>query len=320
MIEAANFQKAGRLMRAAALCLLTSASAHAQPSELESCSLQDGGRATVARVLDGETVQLDDRREVRLIGALAPRARDTDAEPGSWPAEQGAVAALSSLTIGKRVRLAYGGRRADRYGRALAHLFVDGDGGEIWVQGFMLEHGHARAYGLSESFTCGRELLAHEAEARRRRAGLWAIHAYRPLAAARPGPLMRARGRYALVHGRVRKAATTKSAIYLNFGLDWRSDFTVRVPVKATGLGKDLATFAGGLEGKRILVRGWIERRNGPMIDVLDASQIEILERGPEARTRDRVPDASAEDSASRRPEKERPPASIEKRTGDLDL
>ncbi len=319
MIESAiSFLKARHGARVAAtLCLLAGASAAlgAPPVSPETCTLEDGGRASVARVLDGETVQLDDRREVRLIGALAPRARDADAEVGTWPPEQAAVAVLSALTVGKRVRLAYGGRRADRYGRALAHLFVESDGGETWVQGHMLEHGHARAYGLDGSFACGAELLAHEAEGRRRRAGLWSANAYRALPAARPGLLMRARGRYALVHGRVRKVAITKSAIFLNFGLDWRSDFTARVPRK------DLAALVSGLEGKHVTVRGWIERRNGPMIDVLDASQIEVSERAPQTRDSSDAPESPEVSGGTQHPpDTKSPPASIEKRTGDLDL
>ena len=37
------------------------------------CTLSPGPTATVARILDGETLQLDDGQQVRLIGALAPR-------------------------------------------------------------------------------------------------------------------------------------------------------------------------------------------------------------------------------------------------------
>ena len=65
---------------------------------------------TVARVLDGETLTLDDGSVVRLIGALAPRARDAGDAPGAWPPESEAVKALSDLVLGKKVKLAFGGR------------------------------------------------------------------------------------------------------------------------------------------------------------------------------------------------------------------
>ena len=44
--------------------------------------LEAGPTRSVARVLDGETVALDDGTELRLIGALAPRAIDAAAESG----------------------------------------------------------------------------------------------------------------------------------------------------------------------------------------------------------------------------------------------
>ena len=47
--------------------------------------------------IDGETVALDDGRELRLIGALAPRAIDVGAEPGTWPLEIAAQAESRTL-------------------------------------------------------------------------------------------------------------------------------------------------------------------------------------------------------------------------------
>jgi micrococcal nuclease len=109
----------------------------------------------------------DDGKVVRLIGALAPRARDANASPGAWPPEIDTIKALSDLVLAKKIKLAFAGRRADRYGRALAQVFLEDCGCEEWVQGTLLANGYARAYGLPESFGCARELLAHEAEARR---------------------------------------------------------------------------------------------------------------------------------------------------------
>ena len=51
------------------------------------CTLEPGPVRTVARVLDGETLILDDGKAVRLIGALAPRAHDAGAAAGAWPPE-----------------------------------------------------------------------------------------------------------------------------------------------------------------------------------------------------------------------------------------
>jgi endonuclease YncB( thermonuclease family) len=240
------------------------------------CTLDPGPIRTVARIIDAETLVLDDGSVLRLIGALAPRARDAGAAAGAWPPEADATKALSDLVLGKRVKLAFGGRRSDRYGRALAQVFLQ-DGGDEWVQGTLLAGGHARAYGLPESFACSRELLAHEAEARQRRIGLWSNGVYRPMPADRPGTLMQLRGRYERVIGRVASVGHTKSTTYLNFGADWKTDFTARVGKAVLAANPEFSRLIDALSAKTVVVRGWIERRNGPMIDIADPSQLEVM-------------------------------------------
>jgi endonuclease YncB( thermonuclease family) len=260
------------------LCVLASPCIADDSKTLAPCTLEPGPVGTVARVVDGETLVLDNGKAVRLIGALAPRASDAGAAPGSWPPEAEAIKALSDLVVGKRVKLAFGGRRTDRYGRLLAQVFQEEGGHDDWVQGALLEEGHARAYGLAGSFACSRELLAHEAEARRQRIGLWGNGVYRPMAADHPGALMTLRGKYERVIGSIVSIGRTKSATYLNFGSDWRTDFTARIGKNVIAADPDFAQRLVGLEGKTVVVRGWIERRNGPLIDIIDASQIEIVD------------------------------------------
>jgi endonuclease YncB( thermonuclease family) len=229
-------------------------------------------------VLDGETLILDDGSAVRLIGALAPRARDAGAEMGAWPPETQSIKTLSSLVLGKKVKLAFGGRQKDRYGRFLAQVFLEAGGREEWVQGTMLATGQARAYGLPESFACASELLAHEAEARRKKLGLWSNGVYRPMPGEHPGALLKLRGKYERVIGSVASVGRTKSTAYLNFGTDWRSDFTVRIAKTVLAANPEFARTLDALKSKTVIIRGWIERRNGPLIDVADLSQIEVLD------------------------------------------
>lgn len=233
----------------------------------------------VVRVLDAETVLLDDNQKVRLIGALAPRAPDMSIDARSWPPERSAAAALRDLVLGRSVELAYSGRRFDRYGRRLAHLFLTLNGERIWVQGYLLSHGHARAYGLPGSFACMRELLAHERVARKMSKGLWANAAYASRSATHVRALMRRRNTYQIVEGRVLHVATTRSRTYLNFGKDWRSDFTAGISARLLRRNPAWAKTFAALEGQRVEVRGWIEYRNGPFIAVDDISQIASLKK-----------------------------------------
>lgn len=247
------------------------------------CELQPGPVRTVARVLDAETVQLDDGREVRIIGALAPRARDAVANPGEWPAEQEAIAALTELVLGHSVKLAYGGGRRDRYGRHLAQLFVEKDGESQWVQGWMLANGHARFYGLFDNFSCAQELRAQEAQARTQRIGIWSVALYRPKPAANAQISMALRSSYQIVEGRIANVSRTKSAVYLNFGQDWKTDFTIKVAKSTLSANAAWAAGLEGLQGKSIAVRGWIERGNGPLVELINPAQLEVRDEGPPA-------------------------------------
>ena len=122
---------------------------------------------------------LDDGTELRLIGALAPRAIDAGADPGMWPLEIAAQEELRALILGKSIELAFGGARADRYGRLQAQAFwMEGDQ-RRWVQGHLLQQGLARAYGQAGNRACAREALEAERVAREARRGLWADAAYR---------------------------------------------------------------------------------------------------------------------------------------------
>jgi len=74
----------------------------------------------------------------------------------------------------------------------------------------------------------------------------------------------------------VQDVAESRGRIYLNFGQDWRTDFTAAIAAS------DRDSFTGSdiklpdLDGRVIRVRGWLERRNGPMIDVTHPEQIEL--------------------------------------------
>ena len=253
----------------------------AENAHVETCTLEPGPVRAVVRVIDAETVLLDDDREVRLIGALAPRSPDLRANAAPWPPEERAVAQLRDLVVGRSVELAFSGRRIDRYGRLLAHLFLERDGERVWVQGRLLSSGNARAYGLPGNTACLREMLAHERVAREARAGIWSDGIYAPRSASAPGALLRQRNSFQIVTGRIAHVAPTKSRTYLNFGADWRTDFTAGINASLLRTHPEWAQTLAALEGRKVEVRGWIEYRNGPYIAVEDVNQIEPVDETP---------------------------------------
>ncbi|MEE8445669.1 MAG: thermonuclease family protein, partial [Alphaproteobacteria bacterium] len=193
-------------------------------------TLTPGGRATVVEVVDGDTVVLDDGRQVRLVGIQAPKLPLGRRGFRKWPLADDSRAALEALVLGRAVTLGSGGRRLDRHGRALAHLVLD-DG--RWVQGALLAQGLARVYSFADNRALVAEMLNHEAAARGAGLGIWGNSWY---AIRDVGETPRHLGTFQLVEGTVLDAAEVRGTVYLNFGADWRDDFTVSLRPAAARL------------------------------------------------------------------------------------
>lgn len=238
------------------------------------CALENGPARAVAQVLDGDTMKLDDGNEVRLAGIVAPRPPDSTGDTSFWPPAQEAKAALEALVAGKSVELTYAGARTDRYGRQSAHVFTLQNGQRVWIQGALLASGHARVFALTPATDCLDELMSHERIAFDARTGLWSNAAYQVRSAGDAAALMRYRNTLQLVEGVVSEVADVRGRVFLNFGEDWRTDFTAGIE---KGRGSDWPKDFKSLKGERVRVRGFLERRNGPFIELAHPTQLEIL-------------------------------------------
>jgi len=239
--------------------------------------LAAGATAMVTEVVDGDTVVLDPApggaAQVRLVGIQAPKLPLGRKGFKPWPLAPDAKRALERLVLEKSVTLYFGGTAKDRHGRHLAHLFTH-EG--IWVQGRLLADGMARVYTFPDNRAVVPEMLARENAARDARLGIWS-HPFYAVRAVDPALLMRRLGTFQLIEGRVMAAARVKSRVYLNFGEDWRSDFTVALDSRARRAFKKAGMDPLALENRRIRVRGWLRKHNGPMIEASHPEQIEAL-------------------------------------------
>jgi endonuclease YncB( thermonuclease family) len=249
--------------------------AQERPPAAIACGGEILGRGVVSRIVDGRTLMLDDGREVRLAAVEIPLGALELGAAGN----ASAGAALATL-LGSEVVLRQGdAQKTDRYGRAVAFVFTERAGLERLVQGDLIDGGQARVAARVGSRGCAVELLAREAAARSAKLGLWASSYYDTRDAGNPADVLAARGRFALVEGRVVSVRESGATIYVNFGRRWTEDFTVTI------LKRNARSFvAAGLEpktlaGRRIRVRGWVEERGGPWIEASRPEQIEITDR-----------------------------------------
>ena len=229
--------------------------------------------ARVVEVIDGSTVLLDDGATVRLAGIETPGAPRGAADTPAAQLVTDARQALAALVQGRGVALASGDPGRDRYGRLRAHLVRTDDG--IWIQGALLAAGLARVHSLVDDRAAVAAMLAIESRARAGRLGLWSEPHYRVRAASEADAELHS---YQLVEGRVRAAAVVRGRGYLNFGADWREDFTVSIAPRDRRRFEAAGIAVEDYEGRLVRVRGWVKSFNGPMIEATHPEQIEVLE------------------------------------------
>lgn len=240
--------------------------------------LIDGPKGVVASVRDGDTVLLDNGLVVRLIGTQAPKLPLGREDFETWPKADAARAALEALTLGKPVIVRYGGERRDRYNRVLGQMFVrDGDADALWVQEQMVLDGLARVYSFPDNRACLAALFAAERKARAMRLGIWSDPYYQIRRADRPESLLERQGHYELVEGRILQAEAARPGVFLNFGRYWKEDFTVLIGTGALKLFADAGIDPTRLAGALVRIRGWVDTRDGPRIEVTHPEQIEVL-------------------------------------------
>jgi endonuclease YncB( thermonuclease family) len=235
-------------------------------------TLERGETSPAVEVVDGDTLLLENGTEVRLVGIQAPKLPLGRAGFKAWPLADEAKQALEALARGKTLTLFYGGRKTDRYGRALAHL-LRADG--LWLQGELLAAGMARVYSFRDNRRLIGEMLAQERDARAGQHGIWALPYY---AVRTPEAVTEDIGTFQLVEGRVMDSDIVRRRGYVNLGADWKSDFTISIAPRDRKLfgadGEDILA----LKGHVVRVRGWIKSFNGAMIEATHPEQIEVFE------------------------------------------
>ena len=122
----------------------------------------------------------------------------------------------SELTIRTRGALT-------RWGEVPAHV-ADASGETL--QEKMVKAGCARVRPMSASYPLLDRLFTLEQQARFKKRGLWALDAYKICRSDDASSLI---GSFGLVEGVVVRVAKPKSRIYINFGLDYREDFTITI-------------------------------------------------------------------------------------------
>ena len=253
------------LRDAAAIILAALTALAGTPSRATDCAFEPQGEGHVAGVIDGRSFRLVDGREIKLAGIEPAVADATKADR---------TADLSAIIAGKDVSLRGEDDAPDRYGRQNAFVFLaDSD---TPVQSLLLTEGAALVSSEISEKACATALLAAEAEARRTRKGAWAGSSVIKNAES-TDDILAGIGRFMLVEGTVLTVRQAGATTYLNFGRRWTRDFAVTISRRNMPAVESAGMALKSLENRRIRIRGWVEARPGPRIEVMRAGQIEVL-------------------------------------------
>ncbi|MBT7583524.1 MAG: thermonuclease family protein, partial [Kordiimonadaceae bacterium] len=117
------------------------------------------------------------------------------------------------------------------------------------------------------------EMRAEEKTARLKNIGIWDLDFYK----IKPQEISgKHTNSFQVISGRIIDVATVGSNTYLNFGDDYKTDFTIVVPGRVNTMFKKQDINLADLEGKIIFVRGWLKYYNGPSIDLTHPEQLII--------------------------------------------
>lgn len=236
--------------------------------------LHQADTAVAAQVIDPLRIRLHDGRIITLAGLEVPDWDPVDPGPISLAARD----LLKPLVETKQVRLyvtkdAKSGRLT-RFGDLLAQLQVSPDG--PWVQGMLLAAGLARVRPTERNPEMAAQMIALEDQARQAKRGLWANPKY---AVATPETAAQHENDWAIVEGTVYGTALNNNMLYLNFGPDWHTDFTIAINPALRRQMEQADINPQALTGRKVRVRGWLREYNGPYLELDNLAWLEILPR-----------------------------------------
>lgn len=252
--------------------LLTSVPTHAD-FDTAALGLKQCGTGQVKQALSGDKIELISGAHIKLADIKAPEHWEQPSQYKSWPYGFYARNQLDALVKGRKITLHCYKKSVNFLGVTVAHIILEDND---WLQAELLSQGIAFLYPEAQSSTAVHSLYAIEDAAQRSGKGIWAKDTYTPKSALDTD--FRS-GWFQIIAGTVISAKQVRKTIYLNFGDNWREDFTIEIPKRVFTAMKKAGLNPLDLENKPVEVRGIIEWGGGPKIILTSPNRLRLLER-----------------------------------------
>lgn len=218
---------------------------------------------------DGRMLRLSDGRRVVLPHVLPPGPDRHEPMADTGPI-RAAARHLADRALGRELRVDLAAVPPDRYGRLRARISVDG----LDLAQALCAAGTVRVFpepGAAPDRIA--DLIRAESRARKTGAGFWSDGFFSVLQAVPPPTGV---DRFEIVTGRVVAVTPVGDRDHLEFGPDWRVDFTAglarRLRRVLASQGNDIAALPGG----QVTVRGWLRSWNGPFMEIREATGLTL--------------------------------------------
>jgi micrococcal nuclease len=238
--------------------------------------LREAGTLKVMQVIDPQTIALEDKQIIQLTGIDYPDLRVYDAGTLAIAAKDILADMLEDqqVTIYLTEKDDWG--RSNRMGHTIAEVERKGDA--AWIQGTLVSLGLARVRTTQRNPEMAAQLYRLEAQARAEKLGLWESDQYKILTPEEAEAHMHS---FQIVEGRIESVSVKSNRLYLNFGKDWKKDFTISIAPKDKRLFSKEGMDPMGWNGKTIRVRGWVRSYNGPYMEIDHPEAVELIGEKP---------------------------------------
>lgn len=228
--------------------------------------------AYVSEVIDGDTVKLKNGRLIRYIGIDTPEI--SQKLNGEWrlnpqPMSREAKKFNEAMVLHNEVTIEYDIEKTDRYDRLLAYVYVNGK----MVNEQMVHEGFAFLLCIPPNNKHNERLHTALKDAYSKKKNIWKYADTHVIDSSRAHEYI---GTLATVQGKILHVGKSKKASYLNFGSNYKKDFT---GVIFTGSKSQLPYDfeISSLKGKNVRIFGMIKEYNGPEIIINSPEQLQII-------------------------------------------
>ncbi len=128
---------------------------------------QEGENVLVKKVIDGDTIELENGQKVRYIGINTPEIHHPTKKVECFGQE--AYAQNKTLLEGKTLRLEKDVSEKDRYGRLLRYVYID----NLFINDYLVRQGYAYSSTFPPDVKYQQQFRLAEQEAKENNRGLW---------------------------------------------------------------------------------------------------------------------------------------------------